>query len=81
MSKDITSPEPDRVPASKFKEQCLRLLETVTGEGIVITKHGRPIAKLLPYREEVGDLIGCLRGELQILGDTLTTEEAWDAES
>ncbi|REJ82221.1 MAG: type II toxin-antitoxin system Phd/YefM family antitoxin [Acidobacteria bacterium] len=36
------------VPATEFKQTCLRLLDTVGPEGIVITKHGKPVAKLIP---------------------------------
>ena len=35
------------IPAAKFKEQCLALLDRVGPDGIVITKHGRPVAKLI----------------------------------
>jgi len=34
--------------ATKFKERCLALLDNVDPEGIVITKHGKPVAKLVP---------------------------------
>jgi len=34
--------------AEEFKEQCLEILDHVGPEGVVITKHGRPVAKLVP---------------------------------
>lgn len=34
------------IAASKFKQQCLALLDSVDEEGIIITKHGKPVAKL-----------------------------------
>jgi prevent-host-death family protein len=37
-----------RISASKFKEQCLSLLDDLGAEGIVITKRGKPVAKLIP---------------------------------
>jgi len=37
-----------KINASKFKEQCLSLLENLAPEGIVITKHGKPVARLIP---------------------------------
>jgi prevent-host-death family protein len=70
-----------RIGAAKFKEQCLALLDSVGPEGIVITKHGRPVAKLLPISTESGALIGALKGRLRIVGDILSTGERWDAES
>ncbi len=69
------------VGAAKFKEQCLALLDQVGPEGIVITKHGRPVAKLIPITAESADLIGCLRGKLEIKGDILSTGLEWDAQS
>lgn len=69
------------VPAAKFKEKCLALLEEVDPGGIVITKRGRPIAKLIPLGTDSASLIGVLRGKLRIKGDVLSTGLRWDAES
>ena len=43
-----------RLPAAQFKATCLELMDRVreTGVEYVVTKHGRPVAKLVPYREE-----------------------------
>jgi prevent-host-death family protein len=70
-----------KIGAARFKEQCLALLDQVGPEGIVITKHGKPVAKLIPISAESGGLIGALRGKLRIRGDALSTGLAWDAES
>ena len=67
--------------AAEFKEKCLALLDEVGPEGIVVTKHGKPVAKLIPIRAASKDLIGSLRGKIQISGDILTTGTVWDAES
>lgn len=69
------------VSASKFKAQCLSLLDRVTAQGIVITKHGRPVAKLLPADTAPSELIGSLKGKLRIRGRILSTDLAWDAQS
>jgi prevent-host-death family protein len=37
-----------RISASKFKEQCLSLLDDLGAEGIVITKRGKPVARVIP---------------------------------
>jgi antitoxin (DNA-binding transcriptional repressor) of toxin-antitoxin stability system len=50
-------------------------------EGIVITKHGKPVAKLVPIATEPATLIGSLRGKLTIKGDILSTGVRWNAES
>jgi prevent-host-death family protein len=69
------------VPAAQFKAQCLSLLDRVGPEGIVITKHGRPVAKLIPIATDSAALIGSLKGKLTIKGDILSTGVKWDAES
>ena len=42
-----------RVPAAEFKARCLELMDRVreTGGEYVVTKHGKPVAKLVPYAE------------------------------
>jgi len=68
------------IPAAKFKETCLSLLDEVDPEGIVITKHGKPVAKLMPFTADSSNLIGVLAGKLRIKGDILSTGVAWNAE-
>lgn len=70
-----------KIGAAKFKEQCLTLLDEVGPEGIVITKHGKPVARLLPIESASASLIGSLEGKLRIKGDILSTGASWDAES
>jgi prevent-host-death family protein len=70
-----------QIPAAKFKEQCLALLEQVDPDGIVITKRGKPIAKLIPLGTDSASLIGSLRGKLRIKGDIISTGVKWHAES
>jgi prevent-host-death family protein len=69
------------IPAAKFKEKCLEILDQVDGEGVVITKHGRPVARLVSISESHAHLIGSLKDRLQASGDLLSTGEAWDAQS
>ena len=70
-----------KIAAAKFKNQCLALLDRVGPDGIVITKHGRPVAKLVPVSDGSADLIGCLKGKIKIKGSILSTGIRWDAES
>jgi antitoxin (DNA-binding transcriptional repressor) of toxin-antitoxin stability system len=70
-----------QIAAAKFKEQCLSILDHVDPEGLVITKHGKPVAKLFPIPSEPGALIGVLRGKIKVKGDLLSTGVRWDAES
>ena len=70
-----------QIPAAKFKEQCLSLLDRVDEDGIVITKRGKPVAKLIPIRTESAELIGKLKGRLKIKGDIFSTGLKWHAQS
>ncbi len=70
-----------RIAAAQFKEQCLALLDKVGPEGIVITKHGKPVAKLIPLRVESAELIGSLKGKIRFRGNIQTTGLKWDAQS
>ncbi len=67
--------------AAKFKEQCLSVLDRVDPDGIVITKHGKPVAKLIPMSTDGAALIGSLKGKLRIRSDILSTDMDWDAQS
>jgi prevent-host-death family protein len=68
------------VGAAQFKQQCLALLDEVGPEGIVITKHGKPVAKLIPIEVESSVLIGSLADKIVIKGDLLTTGMPWNAQ-
>jgi prevent-host-death family protein len=69
-----------QIAAAKFKEQCLALLDEVGPDGIVITKRGKPVAKLIPFASDSASLIGSLKGKLEIKGEILSTGLSWDAE-
>ena len=69
-----------QLSASKFKEQCLSLLDRVDPEGIVVTKRGKPVAKLIPFGADSADLIGSLKGKLKIKGQIISTGIRWDVE-
>ncbi len=70
-----------QMPAAKFKEQCLSLLDEVDPDGIVITKRGKPVAKLIPLTTDCSSLIGTLRDKIKIRGDLMSTGIKWNAES
>ncbi len=69
------------IGAAKFKEQCLAILDQLDAEGVVITKHGRPVARLLPFARPAGRLIGSLRDKIAVRGDIMSTGERWDADA
>ncbi len=76
----------ERVPISKFKATCLALLRRVkeTGEPILVTRRGEPIAQILPPPPppRPDSWLGSRRGTGRIVGDILhpaLEEEAWEA--
>ncbi len=73
-----------KMSAGRFKAQCLKLMDEVGArrEEVVITKRGRPVAKLVPYEETPVPIRGFLKNTVTILGDVVSpVDEAWDAES
>jgi prevent-host-death family protein len=72
----------DRISAADFKATCLELMDRVreTGMEYVVTKHGKPVAKLIAVGADSAQLIGSLKGKLRIKGDILSTGLAWDAQ-
>lgn len=67
------------IAAGKFKSQCLALLDRLDPEGLVVTKHGKPVATVRPIDRTSSGLIGSLRGKLKVTGDILSTGTKWDA--
>lgn len=83
------------IKASEFKAKCLELMDEIaeSGEEIVITKHGRPVSRLVPYRDErektqdsgntkkPKTLFGMYRGKIEIHGDIVAPMPAeWFAD-
>jgi len=69
------------IGAAQFKERCLAILDEVGPEGIVVTKHGKPVAKLIPIQADSAHLIGSLKNEIEVQGNILSTGVTWNAES
>lgn len=59
------------MPAGEFKARCLRVMEDVRKYRVpvVITKKGKPVAKLVPADEPPTDVFGCMAGTATIVGD------------
>jgi prevent-host-death family protein len=69
----------ETIGAAKFKEQCLALLDRLDADGLVVTKHGKPVAKVIPYGQRDADLIGSMRGLIKVNGDIFTTDIDWES--
>ena len=66
------------ISAAKFKAECLALLDRVarTGRGLVVTKRGRPVARVVPLEEPHRALEGSLVKERDIVSPI---DEPWGA--
>ena len=84
MTMVITMSKPkSEIPAGEFKAKCLQLMDEVekSKQEIVITKYGKPVAKLVPYTQERKPLCGSLKGQVTFLGDIVEPigEDDWEA--
>lgn len=61
------------IDAAVFKEQCLELLDNLDQEGLVVSRRGKPVARLIPLEHQHAELIGSLRHKVKIRGDILST--------
>jgi prevent-host-death family protein len=73
-----------KMAAGEFKAQCLKVMDRVktTREPVLITKKGRPVAKLVPVDPITQDALGSLVGTIEIVGDIespVEPPEAWEA--
>jgi prevent-host-death family protein len=71
-----------RVGATEFKARCLELMDrvAVTGNSIIITKRGRPVARLAPIGARPKSPVGALRGHIRITGDIVAPLDVeWEA--
>lgn len=74
----------DTIKASTFKAKCLQLMDEVaaTGEPVIITKNGKPIAQLAPIPGKADSLLGGHAGMIEILDDIVAPlDEEWEAAS
>jgi len=70
--------------AGEFKARCLKVMDQVqsTREPVIITKRGRPVAKLVPVNWGGDDIFGCLKGVMEIVGDIespVVAPEEWES--
>lgn len=71
------------IKASEFKAKCLHLMDEVneTGEEIIITKNGRPVSRLLPYRKIPNSIFGLHKEKISSKDDLIAPLDVhWDAE-
>ena len=72
----------NEISAAAFKTHCLTLMDDVrsTRRPLVITKRGKPVAKLVPIDEAKDEFIGRLKGVFEVVGDLdADPPEAWES--
>jgi len=73
-----------QISAAEFKAKCLKLMDKVNDyhEEIVITKHGNPVAKLVPFKQKAPkSIFGFMKDSVKINGNIIEPiEEQWDVE-
>lgn len=73
----------ERISASEFKARCLDLLDRVRDErrSLVVTKHGKPVARVVPFDADPPPVVGFLRDTVVSYGDIVTgSDEPWEAD-
>jgi prevent-host-death family protein len=70
------------IPAGDFKARCLAIMDEVQAkrQAVVITKRGKPVAKLVPVEKETDDFFNFMKGKGSIVGDVIApalTPEEW----
>ena len=70
-----------KMAAAQFKTQCLAVMDQVSlsGREVVITKHGKPVVKVVPVSEGEDAIFGALAGIARVTGDLeqTTTASEW----
>jgi len=71
-----------KMAAGQFKVHCLAVMDEVHSkrESVLITKRGKPVAKLVPVEKEKDDIFGFMAGKGKITGDIVSpilTPEEW----
>ena len=72
-----------QIPAGVFKAKCLAIMDRVlhSGEPVVITKHGKPVVKLVPAEKQADDIFDYMAGKAKVVGDIVgpvTPLEDWE---
>ena len=70
------------MPAGEFKTNCLAVMDEVKAkrETVLITKHGQPVAKLVPVTTDQDEIFGFFSGKGSIKGDVVApalSSEEW----
>lgn len=73
----------EKMRAGEFKAKCLKVLDEVQRQRkqVIVTKRGKPVAKVVPVNDEPESFIGSMRGTMEILGDIISPIDVkWEAD-
>jgi prevent-host-death family protein len=61
------------ISAADFKATCLQVLDTVaeTRQGVVVTKRGKPVARVVPLVNRPDNIVGAMKGAIESYGDII----------
>ena len=71
-----------KMAAGSFKVHCLAVMDEVQSkrESVLITKRGKPVAKLVPVEKEKDDFFNFMKGKGTVVGDVVSpalTPKEW----
>jgi len=86
VSEKPRAPRTRTMPAGQFKTHCLSVIDEVHNrrEEVIITKYGKPMARLIPLNEKPASIFGFMRGQGRIIGDIISPvfpEDDWESEA
>jgi len=71
-----------KIAAGEFKSKCLAIMDEIqqTGEPVLVTKRGEPVAKVTAVRQRGEEIFGYMAGKAKIVGDVVHSGpvEDWD---
>jgi prevent-host-death family protein len=70
------------MPAGKFKDRCLKVLDEVAASRtpVTVTKRGKPVAVVVPYTSKSAPTSSLAGSVLKEHGNPFSTDETWDAD-
>ena len=71
-----------QIPAGEFKAKCLKIMDKIHDfhDEVIVTKHGKPIVKIVAIEDKPLNVFGCMKGTAKIKGDIIAPlDEEWEA--
>ncbi|HEY2930642.1 MAG TPA: type II toxin-antitoxin system Phd/YefM family antitoxin [Acidobacteriota bacterium] len=73
---------PKTMTVTEFKAKCLKILDELDAQGLIVTKRGKPIARVAPIlAEQNRSLIGSMKTKIKVKGNIFSTGAKWNVKS